>query len=529
MSTIQTPGSCPRCQQAVRPTARFCDYCGLSLSSEDTDTAILDGSIEPAISSPESLSGLIINSKYKILGQIGVGGMGKVYRARRLHIGDEVVIKLLDKKYVSDAVAAERFRREAQAAAKIRHQNVVIIHDFGEADDEIPAYIVMELVVGVSLKDILQTEGHLSVERTISLMREICRGVGAGHSHGVIHRDIKPGNIIVSHNDESRETAKVVDFGLAKIRDETGNPSVTQIGVIVGTPLYMSPEQCRGEAPTIGTDVYSLGILTYQMLAGFVPFSGGTSASTCMKHQNEVPPSLPKGLAVPKPVESVLMRALAKDPNDRQVDAAEYSRDLQAAFEDSRRVTVVGNMQSTVEDPPTAASGTADVLSDLDQKELTILSWSFRWAMQRRHNDHVEVEYILDQASQEGMDRNDVLRLLDKLTRRRLIEVSLNKTTKGHFDYYSLNASAFEEYARVFVDGYDLIKKDVILCIVNGTSDNLSVADSMGQPQPIVDQIFHLLSERELIAISRRLGGKLIVTSISAELLDPSMFISTHN
>jgi serine/threonine-protein kinase len=516
MSSNELRIECRRCQRELRPTARFCDHCGLSIFPEDTATAILGVSAEASGSSGPPLEGLVIDAKYRIVRQIAAGGMGKVYRARRLHIGDEVVIKLLDKKYVSDEVAAERFRREAQAAARIRHQNVVIIHDFGEANgDDIPAYIVMELVVGVPLKEILQSEGHLSVERVVSLMREICRGVGAGHRSGVIHRDIKPGNIIVTRDDEGLETAKVVDFGLAKIREDSGDPSVTQIGTIVGTPLYMSPEQCRGEALSIRTDIYSLGILTYEMLAGVVPFSGGTSASTCNKHQNEEPPPLPNDMNVPKLLESVVMRALAKDPNERPQDAVEYSRDLQDAFENSRRFTWVGNT-STVEDPPAAVP---ENRPKLDTKELTILAWSFERAFKRRHNDQIEVEYLVDHANREGMDKDDILRSLASLAKKQLVEVNRNSGPGSQSERYSLKGAAFEEYAGAFIPSYESVKQAVILCLLTGSgNDNLVVAKHTKQPQPIVDQIFNLLSERELITLSKRVGGKLVVKSISSEL-----------
>ena len=514
-----SPSSCPRCSRSRRPHARFCDHCGLALSPEDTDTEILDGSLQPNTSSRDPLAGLIINSKYQILEQIAAGGMGKVYRARRLQIGDEVVVKLLDKKYLSDPIAAQRFRLEAQAAARIRHQNVVVIHDFGEGDsDEVPAYIVMELVAGVSLRDILQAEGRLSVERTIALMRAICRGVGAGHIKGIIHRDIKPGNIIVLKDEENMETAKVVDFGLAKIRDETSDQFITQAGMILGTPSYMSPEQCRGEPLTTRTDVYSLGILTYEMLAGFVPFTGSTSASTCLKHQNQVPPPLPANLGITRSLEAVLMRGLAKNPDDRQSDATGYSRELQDAFE-GRPVARFAEMQSTVEDGLPRASGVANGSSDLNRTELAILAWSFEKAMQRRHNSQIEVEYVLDRARLEGFEREDVLHSLERLGLMRLIEIARSKRENKDFNHYSVTAAAFDYYAAAFVADYESIKQEVIRCITRGSAtDNFAVANSVKHPQALIDQIFNSLSENRLITISRRLGGKLIVKTLSPGL-----------
>lgn len=194
--------------------------------------------------------------------------MGTVYRGRRVHIGDEVAIKVLLQKFLSVPTAVERFRREARAAAMLRHPNVVAIYDFAEAakDGQVPAYIVMELIHGEPLREILQREGKIELDRACSMMRDICAGVGAGHKREVVHRDIKPDNIIVipADEDEDREKMKVVDFGIAKLRDLVGNPTLTQTGMAMGTPYYMSPEQCRGDSLDTRSDVYSLAAMFYE-------------------------------------------------------------------------------------------------------------------------------------------------------------------------------------------------------------------------------------------------------------------------
>jgi serine/threonine-protein kinase len=250
-------------------------------------------------------------------------------------IGDEVAVKVLHAKFVNDQTLVERFRREARAAAQLNHPNVVTIHDYGEArGPEGFAYIVMELVRGESLRDLLRREGKLQVGRAVALMRGVCAGVGAAHRRGIVHRDIKPDNIIVVPPDEDdpTERVKVVDFGIAKLRDMAAEGALTHVGAVVGTPHYMSPEQCKGEPLDARADVYSLGALLYEMLAGSPPFTAGNISGVILKHVNEPPPPVPQDLRVPAALQESIARALSKDPEGRQRDATELARDLQAAL-----------------------------------------------------------------------------------------------------------------------------------------------------------------------------------------------------
>jgi len=279
------------------------------------------------------LVGQILDSKYELIRRLGQGGMGAVYRARRKHIGDEVAIKVLLDKFVAGSEATERFRREARAAAMLRHPNVVAIHDFSEGSGvSSPAYIVMELVEGRSLRDLLDQEGRIGAERLITLMRGVCSGVGAAHRKGVVHRDLKPDNIIIIPPERAgdQETVKVIDFGIAKLREADAGAGLTQTGVLIGTPFYMSPEQCLGDPLDARSDVYSIGAILYEMLAGAPPFTGNSPTAVLARHLTETATPLDQ-LGVPARLASVPGRALAKDPQERYQTVDDLFSDLSNA------------------------------------------------------------------------------------------------------------------------------------------------------------------------------------------------------
>jgi serine/threonine protein kinase len=324
--------NCPQCEQVLRETAQFCDGCGATITA--ADATVMSRPSFPEDTEVDPLIGKVIGGKYRLLSMLGKGGMGSVYRALRLHIGDHVAVKVLHDEYVNEPKAVERFRREAQAAAMLRHSAVVGIYDFSEARDGEPSYIVMELVEGETLRKILEVHGALGSQRAVALMREICRGVGAAHRAHMVHRDIKPDNIMIvsGEADDQPEQVKVVDFGIAKLRDMAAKQTLTQTGRVVGTVYYMSPEQCCAEHLDARSDVYSLGAVFYELLTGAPPFVAETATAIVAKHLSQPPPALPREFGVATELEAVVRRALAKEPESRQTDATMLRRELEAAI-----------------------------------------------------------------------------------------------------------------------------------------------------------------------------------------------------
>ena len=325
---------CATCELFLDKEALFCANCGSPLTLPGPGThPYYEEHFNAALPTvrfvnSDPLIGHKIDGKYELVARLGEGGMSVVYRARRVHIGDDVAVKILTGKFVKDDAALARFRREARAAAMLRHPNVITIHDFGETNDvHAPAYIVMEFIKGTPLRELLHSEKRFSVERGERLMRGICAGVGSAHRQGVVHRDLKPENILVVAPDDDFEveSVRVVDFGLAKLLADAGG---TSTGAVVGTPYYMSPEQCLGEPLDARSDVYSLGAMFYEMLSGGRPFDHETVSGVINRHLYEPPPPFAESLAIPRRVSVGIMHALAKDPGHRPQTAAELARQM---------------------------------------------------------------------------------------------------------------------------------------------------------------------------------------------------------
>ncbi|HEY9401395.1 MAG TPA: serine/threonine-protein kinase [Pyrinomonadaceae bacterium] len=317
---------CPTCGRLFEADARTCPHDGATLRADSTVAA-------PALSDP--LAGRVLDEKYRLDSRLGEGGMGTVYRATHLLIDRPVAVKVLHQRFVEDEAAQERFRREARAAGRLQHTNAVTVTDFGRTSDGC-VYIVMELLEGRNLREVLAFESPLESGRAVALMLQVAAAVEAAHESGVIHRDLKPANIFIVQPKNAPPLVKVLDFGIAKLAADSGNDSeqhaLTLTGVMIGTPRYMSPEQCDGAHLTPAADVYSLGIILYEMLTGSTPFTGPSPLAVALQHSSK-PPRRPTELVanIPPELERVVLHALEKNPLNRPPDAGAFRLELLAA------------------------------------------------------------------------------------------------------------------------------------------------------------------------------------------------------
>jgi serine/threonine-protein kinase len=269
------------------------------------------------------MAGEILAERYELGDRLGVGGMSTVVSAFDERLEREVAIKLLAEHLADDSQFVARFRREALAAARLVHPNIVQVFDFGLDESTSRHYIVMELIRGQSGAEILREEGALSVREALSIVAQACRGLEYAHRNGVVHRDVKPGNLL--RNDEG--VVKLADFGIAKAISEES--SITQVGSVLGTAAYLAPEQAAGEQAGPAADLYALGVVTYQFLSGRLPYEAQSLTELALKQQREVPPRLDELNSVVSPQLALAVdRALALDPRQRPGTADEFRHAL---------------------------------------------------------------------------------------------------------------------------------------------------------------------------------------------------------
>jgi serine/threonine protein kinase len=289
-------------------------------------------------------SGLTFGGRYQLSSRVAIGGMGEVWQATDLVIGRTVAIKILKDEYLGDPGFLERFRAEARHAALVNHEGIANVFDYGE--EEGSAYLVMELVPGEALSTILERERVLSTDRVLDIVAQTASALHAAHSAGLVHRDIKPGNLLITPDGR----VKITDFGIARIADQV---PLTATGQVMGTVQYLSPEQASGHPASPTTDIYSLGIVAYESLAGRRPFTGESQVAIAMAQINEQPPDLP--VTVSEPVRNLVYSSIAKNPADRPASAAHLARAAQAL----RRGDVAGAAAAV---PGVAAAGTLPAL-----------------------------------------------------------------------------------------------------------------------------------------------------------------------
>jgi eukaryotic-like serine/threonine-protein kinase len=264
----------------------------------------------------------VIAGRYRIEGRLGVGGMSMVHLAFDNRLERSVAIKLLAEHLADDPTFVSRFRREALAAARLVHPNIVQVFDFGFDSGHHQHFIVMEHVSGNSCAELLRDHGHLDVPQAIDIVTQACRGLDYAHRNGVVHRDVKPGNLLVSDSD----VVKLADFGIARAADQS---SITQVGSVLGTAAYLSPEQARGDEAGPQADLYSLGVVTYQLISGRLPYEAASLSELALKQQRESPIPLDElNPDVPPTLAQAVALALAIDQRDRPQDAMELAEVL---------------------------------------------------------------------------------------------------------------------------------------------------------------------------------------------------------
>ncbi|MHB8876649.1 MAG: protein kinase domain-containing protein [Myxococcaceae bacterium] len=285
--------------------------------------------------------GRIIASKYRVEQLIGEGGMGKVYRAKQMSLDKPVVLKVLRQSLLSDERTVARFQREAKAASRLNHPNSISVLDFGRVDEDGALFIAMEFISGRDLHQILSKEWPLPEARVVKIVGQVLSALADAHGAGVIHRDLKPENIMVEQRRGDADFVKVLDFGIAKITDSTGEegPALTRAGFVCGTPEYMSPEQARGGTLDHRSDLYAVGVILYQLTTGLLPFESDSAVGFATKHLTEEPPPpthrRPEAKISPG-MERLILRALSKNPDDRPSDAEGFRAELQAVDKERR-------------------------------------------------------------------------------------------------------------------------------------------------------------------------------------------------
>jgi eukaryotic-like serine/threonine-protein kinase len=299
----------------------------------------------------------VFNGRYELHRRLGRGGMAEVFLARDQLLDRPVAVKVLFPEFATDPSFVERFRREATAAANLNHPNIVGVYDWGEADSTY--FIVMEYVDGRTLAEILRTEGPLHPDRVADVGADVAAALGFAHRNGVVHRDVKPGNVIVT----STGLVKVADFGIARAITASSEDDLTQVGQVMGTAAYFSPEQARGENVDPRSDIYSLGVVLYELATGQPPFSGDSPVAIAYKHVHESPvPPRHHDVDLPQPLEAIILKTLAKNPANRYPSAEDLRADLRR-FREGNRILAEPVMAPPVDPgatgvlPATAAVG----------------------------------------------------------------------------------------------------------------------------------------------------------------------------
>ncbi len=311
---------CARCQREAPEGALYCPYCSAPVLPPQGDGA-----------APDPLVGQTIRDTYLVQERIGGGGMGEVYRAIQINLDRPVALKLLRPHFHSDPTIVQRFHREARASSRLHHPNIIAVLDFGQAENG-TLFMAMEYLPGRNLLKLMQDEFPLGEGRVVHIATQILSALTEAHGAGIVHRDLKPENVMVESRRDEPDVVKVLDFGIAQIQEPGEGRRLTQTGVVFGTPDYMSPEQAAQLPLDARSDLYSVGVMLYEMLTGRHPFQAATPPAMAQAQVVQAPPPMaercPPGLEVSPALEALVMRALAKSPDDRFQAAGEMRREL---------------------------------------------------------------------------------------------------------------------------------------------------------------------------------------------------------
>jgi serine/threonine-protein kinase len=372
---------------------KVCPHCHLEYHDEDRTHCVMDGTPLEVAADPRI--GRLLLGRYLLDAQLGAGGMATVYRAHETTSGRAVAVKVMHEHLATDADLRERFRREAKNAAALAHENIVEIYDSGETDEGEP-FIVMALLHGETLRALI-TRGPLVPSLVVSLGMQIARGLARAHDLGIVHRDLKPENVFVV-TEGGRHVAKLVDFGIARARYET---RLTAAGALVGTPAYLAPERIKGRENEPSSDLYSLGIVIFEMITGHLPFISESLPGYVLAHLDTPAPSPAATVpSCPRPLDSLVLRLLAKDMRERPVDAHQVVRELETIRH------LVGPPPGATDpgEPPIAL--TSPVIRGPAAPSITLERWERRALL---------LEQMMRRAYPEGEPPKELVETLDEL------------------------------------------------------------------------------------------------------------------
>jgi serine/threonine protein kinase len=338
--------------------------------------------------------GQTLDERFELLELLGHGGMGAVYKARHLLMDRMVAVKMLLQDVADDPAINDRFKREAKAAGRVNHPNVVQLIDYGQGPEG--AYIVVEYIDGIGLDGLLKRDGALPPAKAVHIFEQICEGVGKAHAKGIVHRDLKPSNVMLCNEEGDPYFVKIVDFGLAKAMDPgEESQKLTQSGDIFGSPVYMSPQQCLGHAADPRSDIYAMGVLMYETLTGKVPLLGANVGETIAKQLQETPKSFAEmrpDLQIPASLEQVVFKALEKDPENRQPSMMELKEELIDAMlpklQAKKKTTTVLVKPSLAPPPGGGSKAPTPVASDVTTRVMNSADLNFDTRL--RSNDTVQ-------------------------------------------------------------------------------------------------------------------------------------------